>query len=247
MPSADSAAVRVAGVSPKDVVAPSITGSASLGATITCEHGLWEGAPPPAFSYQWYREGVPIAGATEATHTIESADQGHLLACVVTAFNVQGSSQAESTNALAVVARKVEENKEVLDDPPSTGHPKPTVTAVHDAFLSQLPHELAEAKLKAVRKSSSYSLGFTAPGAGHFELEWYVKVMGPHKRLRRVVVARAALTYTKEARSAIHLLLTKEGKRLLKPPVTRIKLNVEAIFKITGGSTVTWSETFTLH
>jgi hypothetical protein len=244
--SADSAAVRIAGVSPKDVIEPSITGSPSLGATITCAHGLWEGAPPPSFTYQWYREGAPIAGATEASYAIASADQGHLLACVVTAYNVQGSSQAESTNAVAVAAHKTEETNNVAEIASTTGHPKATTTVVRDAFLSQLPHEIAEAKLKAVRKSSSYSLGFTAPGAGQFELEWYVNVKAPHKRLRRVVVARGVLTYTKEARTTMHLALTKEGKRLIKHAV-RIKLYAEAVFKITGGSTVTWSETFTLH
>jgi hypothetical protein len=248
--SADSAAIRVAGVSPNNVLAPSISGSPSLGATLTCEHGLWEGAPPPSFSYQWTREGALIGGATGATYTIEPADQGHLLACIVTATNVQGSSQAESTNAVAVAKHKVEEgSSEVLHDVESTtpGHPKPSVTAVRDAFLSQLPHELAEAKLKNVRKSSSYSLGFTAAGAGEFELEWYVNLPAPHKHLRKVVVARgAALTYTKGARLTMHLALTKEGKRLLKN-ARRIKLHAEASFKIAGGSTVTWSETFTLH
>jgi hypothetical protein len=44
----------------------------------------------------------------------------------------------------------------------------------------------------------------------------------------------------------MHLALTKEGKRLIKH-AQRIKLHAEAVFKITGGSTVTWSETFTLH
>jgi hypothetical protein len=248
--SADSAAIRVAGVSPNNVLSPSISGSPSLGATLTCEHGLWEGQPPPSFSYQWTREGAPIGGATGATYTIEPADQGHLLGCIVTATNVQGSSQAESTNAVAVAKHKVEEgSSEVLHDVESTtpGHPKPSVTAVRDAFLSQLPHELAEAKLKNVRKNSSYSLGFTAAGAGEFELEWYVNLPAPHKHLRKVVVARgAALTYTKGARLTMHLALTKEGKRLLKN-TRRIKLHAEASFKIAGGSTVTWSETFTLH
>jgi hypothetical protein len=178
--SAYSAAVRIAGVRPKDVIEPSITGSASLGAMITCEHGLWEGAPPPSFSYQWYREGASIEKATEATYTIAPADQGHLLACVVTAENVQGYSQAESTNTVAVPAHKTEGNKEGAVIAESTGHPKPTITAVYDAFLSQLPHEIAEAKLKAVRKKSSYSLGFTAAGAGQFELEWYVNVKAAH-------------------------------------------------------------------
>jgi hypothetical protein len=245
---ADSAAVRVAGLSPRDVVVPSISGSPSLGATVTCEHGLWEGAPPPSFSYHWTREGSPIAGATEAKYTIGPEDQGHLLACVVTASNIEGSSE-EETAVIAVAKRKVEEGTEVLHYTESTtpGHSKASVAAARDAFLSQLPHELAEAKLKTVRKSSSYSLGFTAAGAGEFELEWYVNLKAPHKHLRKVVVARGdKLTYTKEARLTMHLSLTKEGKRLLKN-TRRIKLYAEATFKIAGGSTVTWSGTFTLH
>jgi hypothetical protein len=31
------------------------------------------------FSYQWYRSGVPIAGATGPTYTAVKADEGHTL------------------------------------------------------------------------------------------------------------------------------------------------------------------------
>ena len=46
-------------------------------------------------AYAWQRDGVAIAGASEA-HTIVPADQGHALTCVLTAGNAWGSSTSAS-------------------------------------------------------------------------------------------------------------------------------------------------------
>jgi hypothetical protein len=98
--SAESAADDVPpepAVKPANTAPPAITGGAALGQTLSCSPGTWSGAPTPTFAYQWLRDGSPIAGANADAYTIQEADQGHALACKVTAANKAGNASAEST------------------------------------------------------------------------------------------------------------------------------------------------------
>jgi hypothetical protein len=242
--SAESPAKRVPGVAPRNVVPPTITGVGSLGAQLTCEHGLWEGAPPPSFSYQWYRDSTPITGATGATYIIEPADQGHLLACVVTAANVENRSEAESANVVAVLKPKEPERGHTATvTPPTT---EQIITLVRNAFVSQLPKAFAAMHLKSVRKSAGASLGFTSPRAGKLEIQWYITVKATHGKHRRITLAACTVVYAKPERRTMKIVLAKEGKRILKS-VQHMKISAEAVFKVLSGPTVTWSDAFTLH
>jgi hypothetical protein len=69
---------------------------ALVGETLLCASGSWTGTPPPTFTYRWLREGVAIAGATEASYKVQAADEGHGLLCEVTATNSAGSKSATS-------------------------------------------------------------------------------------------------------------------------------------------------------
>jgi hypothetical protein len=82
---------------PKDTAKPAITGTARAGATLTCAPGSWTGSP--TFTYQWYRDGTPLPGATAATYTVQPLDEGTTLTCVTTATNSSGSAQAASAGA----------------------------------------------------------------------------------------------------------------------------------------------------
>jgi len=242
--SAESRAKRVPGIPPRNVVPPTISGVGSLGARLTCEHGLWEGAPPPSFSYQWYRDSTPIAGATAATYTIEPADQGHLLACVVAAANVENTIEQESANVVAVLAHKEQESGHTSTVTPPTN--AQTISVVHSAFVSQLPKAFAGMHLKNVLKSASASFAFTSPRAGRFEVQWYIIVKAAHGKHRRITLARSVTVYAKAERRTMKIVLTKEGKRLLKS-AKHMKISAEAVFEVSNGPTVTWSDAFTLH
>ncbi len=74
---------------------PSITGSARAGASLTCSTGAWAGTLD-TYTYQWDRNGRPIAGATSATYRIGAGDEGFELTCVVTATNAGGHTSATS-------------------------------------------------------------------------------------------------------------------------------------------------------
>jgi hypothetical protein len=75
---------------PRPTVPPTISGTGAIGAVHIATPGTWTNSP--AITYQWRRDGVPIAGATAATYTTTTADSGALLTCAVTATNAAGST-----------------------------------------------------------------------------------------------------------------------------------------------------------
>jgi protocatechuate 3,4-dioxygenase beta subunit len=97
---------------PFNTAAPGVSGTATVGGLLSCSSGSWTGEPELAlsagwpltspFSYQWLRDGVPIAGATSPAYTVQATDVGHALVCEVTATNVAGHTAARSA-AVAVV------------------------------------------------------------------------------------------------------------------------------------------------
>lgn len=89
-------AVTVGGLAPASQSAPVLSGSATLGSTLTVSGGTWTGLPAPTLARQWMRNGQPIAGATSSTHTVVLADGGATLAVKVTATNPLGSTAATS-------------------------------------------------------------------------------------------------------------------------------------------------------
>jgi hypothetical protein len=91
---------------PVNTVAPAVTGTATVGQTLTTTNGTWSGAPAPTFTYQWQRAGSNIGGATSSTYLLVVADVGNAIRCVVTATNPLGAVSANS-NATAAVAATV--------------------------------------------------------------------------------------------------------------------------------------------
>lgn len=86
---------------------PTISGTLTIGSTLTTTDGGWVGTPPPTFTYSWQRDDVDIPGATSKTYLIVQADGGHLITSTVTATNsfdtLQASSGAVGPIALAVI------------------------------------------------------------------------------------------------------------------------------------------------
>ena len=62
---------------------PVIVGEASIGNTLTADPGTW-GPAPVALSYQWLRDGAPIADATDSTYLLTFADAGNAVSVRVT-------------------------------------------------------------------------------------------------------------------------------------------------------------------
>lgn len=91
---------------PHNTAAPAVTGTALVGDALACSNGSWTGEGmlsvqsgwplTTPFGYQWLREGSAINGATSASYVVQSADEGHGLACEVTATNAAGHEASKS-------------------------------------------------------------------------------------------------------------------------------------------------------
>lgn len=85
---------------PANTVAPVISGTTTVGQTLTTTNGTWTGSP--SYTYQWKAGGVSIAGATASTYVLTIAEAGASITCTVTGTNTGGSVSANS-NALSPI------------------------------------------------------------------------------------------------------------------------------------------------
>ena len=96
------------GSAPVNTVAPAVTGTATVGQTLSTTNGTWTGAPAPTFTYQWQRVTTNISGATSSTYVLVAADVGNTIRCVVTATNsIAPSGVSANSNSTASVAAGV--------------------------------------------------------------------------------------------------------------------------------------------
>jgi hypothetical protein len=80
---------------PVSTAPPVITGKPKAGSTLSCSTGRWTNSPA-TFSYQWYRDGTPLARAVSPKHVVQTLDEGTTLGCAVTAMNAGGSATSHS-------------------------------------------------------------------------------------------------------------------------------------------------------
>jgi hypothetical protein len=93
---------------PNDQVAPTISGTAQQGQTLTASPGTWSNNPT-GYTYQWERcsstgtNCVDIAGATATTYRAGGADVGSTLIVQVVAANAGGNSAPASSVPTSLV------------------------------------------------------------------------------------------------------------------------------------------------
>jgi hypothetical protein len=241
-----SKGVHVLGVPPELIEPPFVTGEGAVGQTLTCQRGVWNGKPPPSFTYRWLRDGVAIAAATEGTYPIEPVDQGHLLSCDVIAANSEGTVEAESINGAAIASHITPTTSEK----PVTGHftppGGPSAGVILAALNRQLSYALSGLHIRAVLRAGGHAFSFISPTAGTLELLWYIPVKGAHgARGKQLVVAQLNTAFKGSKNGTIKLRLTNNGRRVLKSK-KHMSLRAVAIFTIPHGKPVVWSATITL-
>ncbi len=94
-----TAAVAASGLTS---VVPTISGSPTVGSTLSAVAGTW-GPAPVTLTYQWLRAGNPIAGATKASYVPGSADANQKLSVKVTGAKA-GFTSVSVTSAAVTVA-----------------------------------------------------------------------------------------------------------------------------------------------
>ncbi|MFL6106568.1 MAG: Ig-like domain-containing protein [Marmoricola sp.] len=80
---------------------PKVTGTASVGHTLTCSHGTWS-PTPSSYKYQWYRGSTALSGKTASTYKTSSSDKGKYVTCSVTV-----AKTGYTTAVKKAVARKI--------------------------------------------------------------------------------------------------------------------------------------------
>lgn len=86
---------------PKPTAAPTISGAAEIGITLTATRGTWSNNPT-SFHFQWVRcdptgaACLAISAATAKIYTVTTSDQGHTIRVTVTAHNSSGSASVTS-------------------------------------------------------------------------------------------------------------------------------------------------------
>ena len=104
--------VEPTGTAPKNTYPPTISGTTQQGSTLTVNGGSWSGTPAPKLSYQWQScVGTGggcnnIAGATNATYTLQQSDVSHTVRVVLTATNDKGSSTATTAETDLIAPAK---------------------------------------------------------------------------------------------------------------------------------------------
>ncbi|MDF2920028.1 MAG: hypothetical protein K0S70_4246, partial [Microbacterium sp.] len=84
--------------------APTISGKAAIGSTLTGATGTWT-PTPGTFAYQWKRGGAAISGATATTYRVVAADAGASITLTVTASAPGYTTTARTSSAVAIPAR----------------------------------------------------------------------------------------------------------------------------------------------
>lgn len=98
--------IRVTGTKPVGLpansVAVSISGSLSVGSTLTATPGTWSGSGI-GLSYQWYADGVALSGATNATYVLTASEVGKAVTVVEVATNASGAVGVEAASVGPII------------------------------------------------------------------------------------------------------------------------------------------------
>jgi hypothetical protein len=121
----NATAVVAAQGGPPNTAPPTISGTATVGSTLTANPGTWTGSSI-TFAYQWRQcdasgaNCTSITGATSNTYVIASGDVGHTIRIAVTATDATGPNTVTSAQTATVTG--------AAPAPPATGCPADKAT-----------------------------------------------------------------------------------------------------------------------
>lgn len=90
------------GNAPVLTVAPVVSGTETVGETLTCSTGTFTGDATIVYTYQWFLNGVAVTDSTETTYVLSASDEGKVLMCRVMATNDSGHAFGFSNTTGAI-------------------------------------------------------------------------------------------------------------------------------------------------
>ncbi|MGZ4165705.1 MAG: hypothetical protein ACXVVK_00535 [Solirubrobacteraceae bacterium] len=253
-------------VTPGNTGAPTISGTAQQGQTLTESHGSWLPSTSTLTS-QWEScdsSGAgcsPIPGATGQTYKLTSADVGHTVVVQETASQNGASSSPAASAPTGVVQAAPTSGGPGGGGNPGGGNPSgggsasggqptpagnaPSPVGVDVAHLRGLLGNALgvhgrTARIRALLLRGGYSVIFSAPSAGRLSIAWYQVQHG-----RRVLVATVNVLLHRAGNAKVELVLTRRGRTLLKR-AARLNLTAQGGFTPVGQGTTSASRRITL-
>lgn len=115
---------------PRNVTAPTLTGLAQPGQTLTLNPGVWSADGATLYTYQWLDNGSEIVGEISATYVVpdDGSTVGHAVTAVVTA-QAAGLTTQVSTQAVTIALPVVPPHNSVLPSIQGIAAPGNTLTA----------------------------------------------------------------------------------------------------------------------
>jgi hypothetical protein len=121
---------------------PTLSGSVTAGSTLTATAGTW--SPGATLTYQWYRNGKAVSGATKSSYRTATSDGGASIKVKVTAAR-SGYTTTAKTSASVTLRRRL------------TSTPTPTISGT-----------------VKVGYTVKVAVGTWGPGTVSKKLQWYV-------------------------------------------------------------------------
>ncbi len=226
-------------LAPVNASAPVAFGTPALGQTLSCSNGSWTSNPPPTFTYQWLRDGAPIAGAAGSTYQVLPADEGGELACEVTATNSGGSASAVSNTLLVPGPRPPGDGSgDSLVGGSETGGPASGGGPGSSANASNAFKVLG---ITDLTPRGAVKLTLQLPGPGVLQILATASTVGSARTRagRRghtapITIARLRLAVKRGGRFATTLVLDRAGKALLAEH-DLLRANFAITYTPTGG------------
>jgi hypothetical protein len=221
-------------IAPVNSSVPLASGTPTPGQTLSCSNGSWTGDPPPSFTYQWLRDGEPIGGASASVYEVQTADQGHGLACQVTAGNSAGSESATS-NILQVPPAQTPGGGDSGGGSSGGSDSPGTLTGT-------MSNPFALNDVESVAAHGTVRITLTLPGPGTLQIVGKASAaqlaVASHTKKRRktpIVIVRLRLTVSKAGHIVVTLAPTASAKTVL---VKRGKLRatITIVYTPRGGA-----------
>ncbi len=156
---------------------PTITGTPTVGQTLTAVPGTWTPAAD-SYLYQWNRAGTAISGATAATYVLVSADVGSV---TVTVTGVKsGYNNLAATSAAVTVAAAAGGSTQFADTfTGNDGDPWSSSLWTKRAGNGTLSILNNQGKLATPATANDYVLAFATGMTASFDQEMYIEFTTP--------------------------------------------------------------------